>query len=369
MVAQTAGSHGFRPLRVRAKVRESDTITSFHLSPVEEGGWRSFEPGQFLVFKIPGQPDGEAVLRNYSVSCAPGQAGHYRISVKREAGNPSGVPDGVASCYLHDRVQVGDVLMAEGPRGDFVLDSASNRPVVLLSGGVGLTPLVSMLHALAGQSERRVLFVHACDNGAVHALGDEVRALAASRSGITSHFVYRFPTAADSAAARHQDEGVMTRALLQKLLHLDDYDFYLCGPPPFMQAVYALVRSLGVAKERIAYEFFGPATVLEQDLAGQPKPTAPAVSAAATNDAGIQIHFKKSGRSAPWDSGARSLLEFAENVGLAPDFSCRAGVCGTCSTGLLDGQVSYFEEPLDAPQAHQVLLCCARPSGSLVLDL
>ncbi|WP_342620150.1 FAD-binding oxidoreductase [Rhodoferax sp. GW822-FHT02A01] len=369
MVAQTASSRGFRPLRVSAKIRESDTITSFHLNPVDEGDWRHFEPGQFLVFKIPGQSDGQSVLRNYSVSCAPGQVGHYRISVKREAASQPGVPDGLASCYLHDHVQVGDVLMAEGPRGEFVLDRASNRPVVLLSGGVGLTPLVSMLHALARQSERRVVFVHACDNGSVHALGDEVRELAASRNGITSHFVYRFPTAADSATARHHDEGVITRALLQRLLHLDDYDFYLCGPPPFMQAVYALVRSLGVARKRIAYEFFGPATVLEQDLATQPQATAPAVSTAAACDAGIQIHFRKSGRTAPWSSDARSLLEFAESVGLTPDFSCRAGVCGTCCTGLLDGQINYFEEPLDEPPAHHVLLCCARPSGSLVLDL
>ena len=375
MITASAGG-GFRPLKVIDKVRESSTITSFHLAPAEPGGWRGFEPGQFLVFKFPADNERGHVLRTYSVSCAPGHPGRYRISVKREAAPQPGLPDGLGSCHLHDQVAVGDVLMADGPRGDFYLDRMSARPVVLLSGGVGLTPMVSMLHALVEQSDRRAVFIHACDNGEVHALGDEVRALAASRSGIAAHVVYRFPTDADRAAKRHQAEGVITRELLQQLLPLDDYEFYLCGPPPFMQAVFRLVRSLGVARERIAYEFFGPATVLEPDEAlAKPPPVAaqapsvPAGATAAAADGPITVTFRKSGRSAPWVDGAESLLSFAESHGLAPEFSCRAGVCGTCKTGLVEGEVSYFEEPLDDPGAGQVLICCARPKGDLVLDL
>ena len=372
-----SGTGGFRPLKVIGKVRESSTITSFHLEPAEPGGWRAFEAGQFLVFKFPADNERGHVLRTYSVSCAPGHPGRYRISVKRETAPQPGLPDGLGSCHLHDQVAVGDVLMADGPRGDFYLDRLSERPVVLLSGGVGLTPMVSMLHALAEQSDRRTVFIHACDNGDVHALGDEVCALAASRSGIEAHVVYRFPTDADRAAKRHQAEGVITRELLQRLLPLDDYEFYLCGPPPFMQAVFRLVRSLGVPKERIAYEFFGPATVLEPDAtlakpAPQPAaaqtPGAPAGATAAA-DGAITVTFRKSGRSAPWVDGAESLLSFAESHGLAPEFSCRAGVCGTCKTGLVEGEVSYFEDPLDDPGAGQVLICCARPKGNLVLDL
>ena len=374
MSTASAGG-GFRPLKVIDKVRESSTITSFHLAPAEPGGWRGFEPGQFLVFKFPADNERGHVLRTYSVSCAPGHPGRYRISVKREAAPQPGLPDGLGSCHLHDQVAVGDVLMADGPRGDFYLDRMSARPVVLLSGGVGLTPMVSMLHALVEQSDRRAVFIHACDNGEVHALGDEVRALAASRSGIAAHVVYRFPTDADRAAKRHQAEGVITRELLQQLLPLDDYEFYLCGPPPFMQAVFRLVRSLGVAKERIAYEFFGPATVLEPDAAlakPAPLPVAPPAPQAAGTPAAngaITVTFRKSGRSAPWVDGAESLLSFAESHGLAPEFSCRAGVCGTCKTGLVEGEVSYFEDPLDDPGAGQVLICCARPKGNLVLDL
>lgn len=369
------GAGGFRPLKVIAKVRESSTITSFHLAPAEPGGWRAFEPGQFLVFRFPAENARGQVLRTYSVSCAPSHPGRYRISVKREAAPQPGLPEGLGSCQLHDRVAVGDILMADGPRGDFHLDRMSSRPVVLLSGGVGLTPMVSMLHALVEQSDRRAIFIHACDNGDVHALGDEVRTLAASRPGMAAHFVYRFPTDADRAMARYQSEGMVTRELLQGLLPLDDYEFYLCGPPPFMQAVYRLVRSLGVAKERIAYEFFGPATVLEPDEAVA-KPVPPpaaaahaAVAGAPAADGAITVTFRKSGRSARWIDGAESLLSFAESQGLAPEFSCRAGVCGSCTTALVDGEISYFEEPLDDPGAGQVLICCARPKGNLVLDL
>ena len=315
-MSATAGTGGFRPLKVIGKVRESSTITSFHLEPAEPGGWHAFEAGQFLVFKFPADNERGHVLRTYSVSCAPGHPGRYRISVKREPAPQPGLPDGLGSCHLHDKVAVGDVLM-----------------------------------------------------------GEEVRTLAAFRSGIEAHVVYRFPTESDRAAKHHQAEGVITRELLQRLLPLDDYEFYLCGPPPFMQAVFRLVRSLGVAKERIAYEFFGPATVLEPDtVLAQPAP-APAAShplaptTASAADGAITVTFRKSGRSAPWVDGAESLLSFAESHGLAPEFSCRAGVCGTCTTGLVEGEVSYFEDPLDDPGAGQVLICCARPKGNLVLDL
>ncbi|RWD98794.1 2Fe-2S iron-sulfur cluster-binding protein [Mesorhizobium sp.] len=358
---------GFRELRVVAKVRESATISSFHLEPVEAEGWRPFEPGQFLVFRMPVQGGNDFVLRNYSVSCSPRQQGSYRITVKREAAPGAGVPDGVGSCYLHDHVEVGDVLLAEGPRGDFKLDGESKRPVVLLSGGVGLTPLVAMLHALA-TTERKVFFIHACDNGEVHALRDELEMISASRPGMTAHFCYRFPTGRDRDAGRHHSEGVVTRELLQRLLPLDDYDFYLCGPPPFMRAVHSILRELGAPRHRIAYEFFGPATLLEtpteQALAEPPPPASAAVPVGA-----MTVEFRKSGRTAVWDSTAESLLAFAEDRGLSPDFSCRAGTCGTCKSRLVSGEVAYFEEPLDEPPAGEVLLCCSKPRGSVVLDL
>jgi uncharacterized protein len=357
----------FRELKVAAKMRESSIITSFHLEPVEPEGWRPFEAGQFLVFRIPVREGKDFVRRNYSVSGSPESKGGYRITVKREAAPRADVPGGVSSCYLHDHVEVGDVLMAEGPRGDFVLDRQSSRPVVLLSGGVGLTPLVSMLHALAG-TERRVFFIHACDNGEVHALRDEVEKLAASRPGMTAHFCYRFPTDQDRAARRHHSEGVITRELLQRLLPLDDYDFYLCGPSPFMQAVHGMLRGLGVPRQRIAYEFFGPATLLEPTAAPVSAPMLPTTPVSVPSDPAT-VEFRRSGRTAAWNPAAESLLAFAEDQGLVPNFSCRAGICGTCKSKLLAGEVTYFEEPLDDLASGEVLLCCSKPQGPIVLDI
>jgi ferredoxin-NADP reductase len=357
---------GFRDLKVVAKVRESSIITSFYLEPVEPGGWRDFQPGQFLVFRIPVPGEQGFVLRNYSVSCPPAPSGRYRISVKREAAPGPGLADGLGSCHLHDRIEVGDVLAAEGPRGDFVLDRASTRPVVLLGGGVGLTPLVSMLHALVTESDRRVFFVHACDNGDVHALRDEVDRLVAARHGVTAHFCYRFPTARDRDVTHFHSEGVISRETLQGLLPLDDYDVYLCGPPPFMQAAYRTLRGLGVRKERIAYEFFGPATALEPETAEAPGP--PSARAELPSDA-VTVEFRRSGLTAVWDGKSESLLAFAEEQGLSPDFSCRAGICSTCKSRIIEGEVAYFEDPLDEPGPGEVLLCCSKPARAIVLDI
>ena len=224
-----------------------------------------------------------------------------------------------------------------------------------------------MLHALAGETDRRVHFIHACDNGDLHALGDEVEAIAATRPGIHVHFCYRTPSARDVARARHGSTGLVSRELLQSLLPLDDYDVYLCGPTPFMKAVFATLRGLGVARGRIKYEFFGPASLLEEAAAAvTPVPVTAAPSAA--TDAPT-VAFGRSGIQVPWTGEAPSLLDLAEDQGLAPEFSCRAGICSTCKTRLLSGEVEYFEEPLDPPGDGEVLICCSKPRGPVVLDL
>jgi uncharacterized protein len=350
-------STGFHPLKVVARVRESSIITSFYLTPVDPYQWRDYLPGQFLTFKIP-KPDGTGFApRNYSLSGPCGKTGEYRISIKRE-------PDGLASNYFHDHMDVGGTVMALAPRGEFVLDRASARPVVLLSGGVGLTPMVSMLHDLAETRDRNVLFLHACENGDVHAMRDEVLSLVNAHDRLRAHFVYRNPTELDCTATKFDSEGVVTKALLQSLLPLDDYDFYLCGPPAFMQVIYRMLRDLGVQKQRIAYEFFGPATVLDTEV----KPVAPKMAAALSTDLPI-VEFRKSGITANWDGASESLLAFAEAQGLSPAFSCRAGICSTCKSGLISGEVKYFEDPLDDVEAGFALLCCSKPAGSIILDL
>ena len=362
------GKTGFRGLRVAAKIVESSLITSFHLEAADGSALPAFRPGQFLVFKIPsGDPKGH-VLRNYSLSGSPDDPRQYRISVKREPSAGPALPVGLSSNYLHDKVCVGDVLMADGPRGEFVLDEASNRPVVLLSGGVGLTPMVAMLHALADRSTRRTVFLHACENGEVHALRAEVDGLIGRRPGLSAHYCYRAPSPGDLAENQFHSDGFITREVMQSLLCLDDYDFYLCGPPPFMQAMYQTLRGLGVATDRIAYEFFGPATVLDAEV--KPKPMATTAGAApAPAEGAITVEFRKSGIVAAWNTSAQSLLAFAEDQGLKPDFSCRAGICGTCTSRIISGDVAYFEDPLEDLAQGELLLCCSRPKTAIVLDL
>lgn len=397
---------GFRRFRVAAKVPESDVITSFYLEPADGGPLWDARPGQYLTLRVPAK--GGAVLRTYSLSCDVAEPSHHRITVKRE-GRPSNgadMPDGVGSCWLHDHVETGAEIEVAAPRGAFVLNEGSDRPVVLLAGGVGLTPLLSMLHGLAA-TDRRAWFVQACENGAVHAMGDEVRKLVAASGGrIRAHTVYRSPTADDLAAGLHQGTGFIDRAVLQALLPLDDYEFYMCGPTPFMVAMYRLLREFGVPKHRIAYEFFGKATSLEalaETPAAAPKvasrapsaiaglafltnPGARAVpdampKAAADPEQPATLHdgdtalldgdvvFARSGASAQWRDAAGSLLELAEEAGLAPEFSCRAGICNTCRCKIVEGDVTYFEDPLDPPPAGEVLICCSRPVGRVVLDI
>ncbi|MDK1388008.1 FAD-binding oxidoreductase [Sinorhizobium sp. 8-89] len=358
----------FRPFEVVSKVRESTTITSFRLAPLERQHWLSFEPGQFLTIRVPDRNGGH-VLRNYTVSSSPREEGTYRITVKRETAPTQDVPEGLSSCWLHDEIEPGAVVEIDPPRGAFKLDSTSSRPVVLLSGGVGLTPTVSMLDVLARESDRPVWFIHACDSAAVHALRAEVENLAALRPGITLHFCYRFAESSDLEAALCQSSGFLTRATLQSLLPLDDYDIYMCGPPPFMQALYRILTDLGVRKERIAYEFFGPASLLSETAPATARPALTRTAEPTTGDDGVHLVLQKSGRILAWDGTSGSILAFLEAQGIEPEFSCRAGVCGTCEQGLVSGEVDYFEEPLEEMPDGRVLLCCTRPKSSIVLDL
>ncbi|WP_449429870.1 FAD-binding oxidoreductase [Pseudomonas putida] len=357
---------GFARFQVTRKVRESASITSFVLEPAIDEGRVAFRPGQFIVVRIP-QAEGPQVLRAYSVSSDPDDLSRLRISVKHEL-PPQHLPDlpaGVGSSFLHEAVQVGQQLEIAGPSGSFVLDESSERPVLLFSGGVGLTPMVSMLHRLTN-STRQVYFIHACENGSVHALREEVLALAGKRAGIVVHFCYRVPTADDLQCTYHHSSGLVTRETLKALLPLDDYDAYLCGPRPFMQANWRLLRGLGIDKERIRYEFFGPATILE----GDETPVAAQEVAPAAETAGdLSVRFEPSGQSVAWEATCPSLLDCAEQAGFAPPFSCRAGLCNSCLTPLLSGSVEYSETPLIPPEPGHVLLCCSRPTSPVVLAL
>ena len=382
----------FREFEVVDKVTESDIITSFYLAPRDGQALWEFKPGQYLTLRVPG-PDGP-VLKTYSLSNAPSDTQYYRITVKREAG-VDGAPEGTGSCWLHDRVEVGDRLDIAAPRGSFVLDETSERPVLLLSGGVGLTPMVSMLHRLA-ETGREVYFLHACENGRVHALRDEV--LGCVNDRVQARFVYRNPCDKDQREMRFDAEGVIDKTFLRQHVPIGDYEAYICGPTGFMVAAYQTLQELGVAENRIAHEFFGKATSLKsavtkavpsvaasratpaiRSLINITNPDAWAAeevetfqkneSHTANRLSEARVEFRTSGISVEWNSAAGSLLQLAENAGLEPAFTCRAGICNACKCGLISGEVDYFEEPLEMPQTGEVLICCSRPKGPIVLAL
>jgi ferredoxin-NADP reductase/ferredoxin len=360
----------FKQMRVAEVQRESSVIKSFVLEAADGALLPAFVPGQFVQVRITAT-DGQRLLRHYSLSGDPAERTRWRISVKHQLAPPDRgeLPDGLVSSHLHGVIEEGATLDVAGPAGAFVLDELSDRPVVLLSGGVGVTPMLSMLHRLCATSWRSVYFIHACENGAVHAFRDEVARLQASREGVMTHICYRMPEPSDVAGQRFDSYGLITRETMQRLLPLDDYDVYLCGPTRFMQTNWRLLRSLGVDQVRIRHEFFGPASVLELDEVDVPSSTEPPVTSDAFEAIVPTVCFMPSGKTASWDPSCHSLLDFAEAAGLKPSFSCRAGLCGCCASQLIDGTVAYFEQPLDEPGDGEVLLCCARPSTAVTIKI
>jgi nitric oxide dioxygenase len=258
---QPGGWEGFRNFIIDKKVKESDVITSFYLKPEDGGAIASYQAGQYLTVKVQPEGDEHTHIRHYSLSEAPGKE-YYRISVKREDGNDV-KSDGIISTYLHQAVQAGDVLAVSAPAGDFVLE-AKDLPVVLISGGVGQTPMVSMLHTVIEQQpEREVTFIHAALNSNVHAMKDDVAQLAREHSNVKSFIAYSQPTEQDRAAKNFDKEGFVDLDWLKSILPTNQADFYFCGPTPFMKVVNSALKEWGVAAENIHFEFFGPASQLE----------------------------------------------------------------------------------------------------------
>ena len=359
----------YRSFVVDRKEPESQTITSYYLVPEDGAALPDFLPGQFLTFElnIPGLP--KPVLRTYSLSdCA--NSDYYRVSIKRESA-PADQPDlapGLSSNYFHDHVGIGTKIRVGAPRGKFHLDPDSERPIVLLSGGVGLTPMIAMMNAIVQSDTRRPLwFIHGARNGREHAMGAHVRGMVEANDNVHAHIRYSQPEADDIEGRDYDGLGRVDIALLKQQLPFDDYEFYLCGPTPFMRSLYCGLLSLDVSEERIHYEFFGPASILKEDA----KPIGPAkVPTAQTELAGgIQVTFARSGVTAGWDPACESILDLAEHQGLNPDYSCRSGICHTCMCKLVEGEVEYFEVPLDEPDPGCVLICCSRPKTNLVIEV
>ncbi|KRW95163.1 2Fe-2S iron-sulfur cluster-binding protein [Paracoccus sp. MKU1] len=334
-------------LEVVERVQQSRNVVSLTLRPTDPTGFVPFRAGQHLAFRL-GLP--QRSVATYTISSSPRDRGRYRISVKHEPQGQGG------SDYFHSKAQVGTRLRALAPRGSFVL-AEDNRPVILLSGGIGITPALSMLHELAQGAPRPVYFIHACSDASEHNFQQEVAGIARGRPWIRILTAYAAGSADDLAHGNCQHLGILDRDMLRGWLPLDDYRVYMCGPGGFMDAMRAALTGLGLADSDIRQESFG--SPLPANSA-QVRPTA--------EQSGVEVRFGRTGLDSTWN-GAANLLEFAEAQGLSPDFSCRAGVCGSCQCGLLNGEVEYDEEPLDPLPPGQILLCCSRPKGPIELDL
>lgn len=252
---QQGGWEGFRPFIIDNKVKESDVITSFYLKPTDNKEIAGFIPGQYISIKIEINGEKFTHIRQYSLSDVPGKA-YYRISVKRESGTNN--PDGKVSNFLHDQINEGDIVNISAPAGDFILDLDSKKPIVLLSGGVGLTPILSMLKTVSEvQPERDVTFIHAAQNSSVHALRNEVEEISTNEK-IKAFVFYDSPTEEDRINKSFDIEGYVTKEWLKQNTATNEADYYFCGPEPFMKAINSSLMKLGVPEERIHYEFFGP---------------------------------------------------------------------------------------------------------------
>ncbi|WP_404788086.1 2Fe-2S iron-sulfur cluster-binding protein [Altericista sp. CCNU0014] len=357
--AATQDWKDWRNFVVVRKVKESEEITSFYLKPEDGNEIPGFQPGQFLTIKleIPGQA--KPVLRTYSLSDYPEPCDTYRLSIKREpAPRDLDVPPGLSSNFMHDRVQEGSVISAKPPSGKFVLDVRKSSPAVLVSNGVGITPTIAMAKACSRLNPNRpIWFLHGARDGRYHAFRDEVLHLAEQNPNLQVHFAYSRPRPEDEG--QFHSTGYVDTALIQSLAS-QDAEFFLCGSPPFMNAIRKGLQEWGVPDVRVYFESFMKAR------------TAPAVSVspAPALDERAEIVFAKSDRTLPWESEHDSILEFAEANDLNPDYSCRAGICGTCMCRILEGEVEYQEEPTAAIAEGSVLICISKPKTSrVVLEL
>ena len=350
---------GFRKVRVSGKTRESASVTSLMLEPVDGLPLTEALPGQFVVLLLGLAPGAPAQIRSYSLSGEPSDR-RYRISVKRE-------PHGAASTYINENMQIGEVLEISAPRGNFTLQRGDG-PVVLLSAGVGATPVLAMLHALATEgSRRKIWWIHGARSGRDHPFAQEVRSLVKALVSGRSHILYSSPDPEDKPGVDFDAAGHLNVEALRELEVPRDADFFICGPPAFMSELTAGLIAWGVAASRIHTEIFGAGPSITPGVvspSGQP-PHQPI----GASGAGPLVSFARSGLNVRWSADYQSLLELAEACDVPTKWACRAGVCHTCETGLVAGEVSYGPEPILPPAPGSALICCSRPRGDVVIDL
>lgn len=360
---------GWREFRVAQRVFEDAARSqcSFHLQPVDGRALPPFRPGQFLTFSLDlasnrsGAPDaGRTITRCYSLSDGP-DAAQYRVTIKRVPApldHPEFLP-GLSSNHFHDHVRVGDVLRVKAPSGHFFIDPDASVPVVLIGGGIGITPMMSMLRwCVANQPQRAVHLYYGLRNSDEHAFKRQLEELAASHPALRLHVAYSRPTSTDVVGRDYQHAGHVDVELLRRTLPHGRHQFYVCGPPAMMQTLVPALAEWGVPVADLHHEAFGPASVKLPGARAAAEPLA----------SGVEVRFQRSGRTLGWDGRDASLLDFAERHGIEVESGCRSGGCGSCETRLLEGEVRYEHAPDHDVAAGHCLLCVGRPVASLVLE-
>jgi ferredoxin-NADP reductase len=355
---------GLRKFRVAKKVEEGGGISSFYLEAHDNKPIPSFKPGQYLTFSLDIPEESRPVIRCYSLSDAP-EPTYFRVSIKKipPPRDKPELPWGKSSSFFHDQLEVDSLVDVKAPSGDFFLELEKSRPIVLIGGGVGITPVLSMLNTLAGRDlDREVHFFYGVRKADEHIQSEHLSELAARfpenlhvnicYSGVP---VEELPT---DPNVRYHSEFVSVE-LFKRLLPSSNFEYYICGPPPMMNSVTTDLREWGVPDADVHWEGFGPATVKQT-------PRAKDVGAGSTEK--LMVHFAKSGTEVEWNHEAGSLLEFAEENGIVMDSACRAGSCGTCVTAIKDGEIEYLADPGSKPDSGTCLTCISVPKSDLVLD-
>jgi ferredoxin-NADP reductase/ferredoxin len=363
-LAPAAAAHpaapGFQPLRVTALEQESADVLSLTMQSVDGQPLSAALPGQYVVLRLQTTLGGSPVFRSYSLS-GPPSTDHYRISVKIE-------PNGAAGTWLRDHVHVGDALDVSSPRGSFVLQT-SERPLLLLSAGIGVTPVLAMLYALASaHSTRRVLWVHAARDREHHPFAAEVRRLMLALPSARSYLCYSRPGARDKIGENFDAAGHLSQSVFDEIGIPKEADVYLCGPSRFMAEMKEALATSGVSPEQIHVELFNGSEPMTPGVIGSVRrdPHLPKDD----GQTGPLVSFARSGIAAHWNASKyESILELAEACDVPARWSCRTGVCHNCECGLVSGAVVYGPEPLDMPAEGNVLVCCSQPLRDVVIDL
>ena len=352
---------GFRKFVVKKKVQHCSDTFSFYLEPHDRKLLPQFKPGQYITFQLSIPGLAKPVVRCYSLSDCP-RSDFYRVTIKRATAPPdvTGAPVGIASSYFCDQVAEGHILDVRAPAGNFFLDTTLERPVVLISGGVGITPMLSMLTCLTeSRSRREIWFFFGARNGTEHIEKERLNAIAREFENVRLHVCYSKPRPEDKLGEDYQHAERVSVDLMKRLLPSSNYDFFICGPGAMMKTITDDLKEWGVPDKHVFFEAFGPATV---------KKAAPAAPLAASGPA-IQVSFSRSGKIVQWNAQAGSLLDLAEANGLQIEAGCRAGNCGTCAVAVKSGNVELFADHHGAQMEEgSCLTCICRPKSDLVLD-